>query len=123
MWDSHLGQLAGFLHHIDLVPDAKPHQPVTYCAAIHKCDIEKADVDRMANQVVIFLAPLTDWIASVVFAAKTDSKIRLCRDYRRLNAMAIRDAYSIPKIDECIDSQGGVKIFSILYANSGTGRL
>ena len=33
--------------------------------------------------------------------------------------MTVRDAYPIPRMDECIDSQGDTKVFSTLDANSG----
>ena len=119
MWDGHLGQMAGVEHHIDLMPDAKPLRSVPYRAGIRMRDIEKAEVDKMVEQGVAVPAPPTDWAAPVVFAPKKDGTLRFCVDYRRLNAMTVRDAYPIPRMDECIESLGDAKVFSTLDANSG----
>ena len=61
----------------------------------------------MVEQEVAVSAPPTNWAASVVFVPKRDGTLWLYLDYRRLNAMTVRDAYPIPKTDECIDSLGG----------------
>ena len=55
----------------------------------------------------------------MVLAPKQDGTLHFYFDDRRLNAMTVRDAYTIPRMDECIDSLEDVKIFSTLDANSG----
>jgi hypothetical protein len=40
-------------------------------------------------------------------------------DYRKLNAITVRDSYLLPRMDECIDSLGDAKIFTTLDCNSG----
>jgi RNase H-like domain found in reverse transcriptase/Reverse transcriptase (RNA-dependent DNA polymerase) len=45
--------------------------------------------------------------------------MRFCIDYRRLNALTVRDSYPLPRMDECIDSLGDARIFSTLDCNSG----
>ena len=122
MWDGHLGQMSGVEHHIDLMPDAKPHRSVPYRAGIRMGDIKKAEVDKMVETGVAVPAPPIDLAVSVVLAPKKDGTLRFCVDYRRLNAMTVRGAYPIPRIDECIESLGDAKVFSTLDANSGTGR-
>ena len=59
------------------------------------------------------------WASPVVLAAKKDGTLRLCVDYRRLNAVTIRDSYPIPRMDECIDSLGEATVFTTLDCNSG----
>ena len=66
-----------------------------------------------------FIEPAnTDWASTVVLVPKTDGSLRFCIDYRRLNAMTVRDAYPIPRMDEFIDSLGDAVIFSTLEFNS-----
>ncbi len=55
----------------------------------------------------------------MVIVPKRDGSARFCVDYRKLNASTIRDAYPIPRMDDCIDSLGEAKIFTTLDCNSG----
>ena len=66
------------------------------------------------------IEPVTsEWAAPVVFAPKKDGLQRFCVDYRRLNAVTVRDSYPISRMDECIDSLGDSQVFSTLDCNVG----
>lgn len=54
-----------------------------------------------------------------MFAPKKDGTKRFCVDYRRLNALTVRDTYPIPRMDECIDSLGDAKVLTTLDCNAG----
>ena len=60
-----------------------------------------------------------EWASPILFVPKPDGTIRFCVDYRRLNAMTVRDSYPIPRMDECIDSLGDARIYTALDANCG----
>ena len=49
--------------------------------------------------------------------------MRFCFDYRRLNAVTVKDSYPLPRIDDCIDTLGEAVIFSTLDAYSGYHQL
>jgi hypothetical protein len=42
------------------------------------------------------------WASPIVLIPKPDGSIRFCVDYRRLNAMARKDSYALPRMDDCI---------------------
>ena len=55
----------------------------------------------------------------IVLVRKKDGKLRFCIDYRKLNSRTVRDALSLPRIDETLDSLVGAKFFSCLDLKSG----
>ena len=85
-------------------------------------DIEKAQMDKMVEQRVTFLAPLTDWTVLVVFTPKKYNEQRLFEDNVRLNSNAVRDSYPILRTNECIDTLGDAKVFSAQDSNTGYGQ-
>ena len=48
----------------------------------------------------------------ILFAKKKDGTMRMCVDYRRLNANAVIDRYPIPRIDDMLDRLAGCRVFS-----------
>ena len=59
------------------------------------------------------------WANVVALVRKKDGSLRFCIDLRRLNARTIKDAYSLPHIDETLDCLGGAIIFTSLDLKSG----
>jgi hypothetical protein len=59
------------------------------------------------------------WCAPVVIVRKKNGKFRLCQDYRLLNALMIRDASPLPRMDALLDSLGGNIFFVTLDFASG----
>ena len=59
------------------------------------------------------------WASAVVLIQKKDGSLRFCIDLRCLNARTIKDAYSLPRIEETLDCLNGVKYFTSLDLKSG----
>ena len=102
---------------------AKLLPSVPYRVGIRMCEIEKAEIQKMLDEGVASTASPTDWAAPVVFVPKKDNTLRFCVDYRRLNAVIMRDAYPIPRMDECMDNLGEAKVSSMFDANSGSWQI
>jgi hypothetical protein len=50
---------------------------------------------------------------------KKDGSLRMCVDYRPLNAMTIKNKYSLPRIDVLFNQLAGAKVFSKIDLRSG----
>ncbi|GBG78690.1 hypothetical protein CBR_g27915 [Chara braunii] len=61
--------------------------------------------------------------APVLFIRKKNRDLRLCIDYRKLNAQTIRNAGPLPRIDDLLERLGGAKFFSKLDLKSGYHQL
>ncbi len=83
----------------------------------HKArEVEKTEVEEMLRLEVIEPAS-TEWSSPVVIVPKPDGRWRFCVNYRRLNALSLKNSYPLPRMDECIDSQGDAKFFKALDCN------
>jgi Reverse transcriptase (RNA-dependent DNA polymerase) len=60
-----------------------------------------------------------EWDSPIVLVPKPDGSLRFCVDYRRLNAITVKDTYQLPRMDECIDSLGEAVVSTTLDCNSG----
>lgn len=118
MWDGHLGEISKAKHRICLEENAKPIFQVPYRVGQKWRELEKAEVNKQLGVGVIEPSS-AEWAGPVVFAPKKEGTLRFCVDYRRLNAMTVRDTYPIPRIDVCIVSLGDAVVFKLLYASSG----
>ena len=59
------------------------------------------------------------YASPIVLVRKKDGQLRLCVDYRQLNAKTRRDAFPLPRIEETLDSLSGACWFSTLDLASG----
>jgi hypothetical protein len=59
------------------------------------------------------------WGCSALFVKKKDQSLRLCVDYRPLNAVTIKNKYSLPRIDILFDQFAGAKVFLKVDLRSG----
>ena len=48
-------------------------------------------------------------------AKKKGGQLRFCCDFRFLNAVTIKDAYPIPRIDESLSKLGDAKFFTTIH--------
>jgi transposase InsO family protein len=57
--------------------------------------------------------------APILFVQKKDGTLRMCCDWRKLNAQTIKSRYPLPRIDELMDSLQGAQFFTSLDLQSG----
>jgi hypothetical protein len=59
------------------------------------------------------------WSCPALFVKKKDQSLRLCVDYRPLNAVTVKNKYPLPRIDILFDQFSGAKVFSKVDLHSG----
>ena len=57
--------------------------------------------------------------APILFVRKKDGTLRMCVDYRRLNAITVKDRTPIPRVDELLDVLGKASVFTSLDLYKG----
>ncbi|GKD04087.1 putative reverse transcriptase domain-containing protein [Tanacetum coccineum] len=71
-----------------------------------------------------FIRPSTlPWGAPVLFVKKKDGSFRLCIDYRKLNKLAVKNRYPLPRIDDLFDQLQGSSTYSKIDLKSGYHQL
>ena len=76
----------------------------------HLKEMEEVGVIRRSNSA---------WASPVVLVKKKDGSLHFCIDLQKLNARTIKDAYSLPRIEESLDCLNGASIFTSLDLKSG----
>ncbi|MCG8035188.1 MAG: DDE-type integrase/transposase/recombinase [Candidatus Thiodiazotropha taylori] len=115
--DFDLGCLSGVEHKIQTY-DEIPITEKFRRTPLHFQNQEKEYLDKLLKQGVIEPS-VSDWSAAPVLVRKKSGELRYCIDYRALNAKTVKDNYSLPLIDDCLDSLYGKKLFCVLDLSSG----
>ena len=74
----------------------------------------KEEIDKLLR--VGFIRPVkkATWLSSIVVVPKTNGKIRVCVDYRKLNVATIIDAFLLPFTYGILDVVAGHEIYNFL---------
>jgi len=99
-------------HKID-TGDAAPIKQNYFRRSQKEREYVDAELDKMLANGVI-RPSRSPWGAPVVLVRKKSGELRFCIDFRRLNEVTKKDAYPLPRIDECLDALEGSKYFSTL---------
>jgi len=106
MWTGQaLGVIKATQHRIDLNAGARPVCFAPRGAGHTAREAEKAEVKRQLEADFIELTS-SEWGFPVVLVPNKDGTFLFCVDYRLLSIVNMKDSYSLPRMDECIDSLG-----------------
>jgi hypothetical protein len=84
--------------------------------------VELAELKKQIQELLDkgFIRPsISPWGCPALFMKKKDESLRLCVDYRPLNAVTIKNKYPLPRIDVLFDQLVGAKVFSKIDLRSG----
>ena len=108
----------------DLMPfkiDTKEERPVKLkpyrVPVCHQDEVNKQLIS-MEEQGIISLSK-SPWSSPLVVVKKKDGSIRLCVDYRKLNALSMGDSFPLPSIEELLVKVSGSVYFSTIDLKSG----
>lgn len=115
--DEDMGRTSAMKHQIKLVDDAPVSYPYRRIPPALLQEV-KDHINDLAKKG--FIEPSTSSYAApiVVVRKKGTGAIRLCCDYRGLNAKTLKDAHPLPRIEESIDMLSGSKWFCSLDLRS-----
>ena len=67
-----------------------------------------------------FIRPSSSpWASPILLVKKKDGSMRMCVDYRGVNAITIKNKYPLPRVDELFDQLNGARYFSKIDLRSG----
>ena len=87
---------------IDLYLGTEPISIAPYRMAPLELKELREQLDQLLNNRFIRLST-SPWGAPVLFVKKHDETIMLCKDYRRLNRVTVKNKYPLPRIDDLFD--------------------
>ena len=103
-------------------PGSSPPARRPYPVALH----HRAELDRQVKVLLdagIVRRSTSPYAAPVLFAPKKDGKLRMCVDYRLLNAQTVRDRFPTPTASDLIARTRGAQWFSKVDLHSGFHQL
>ncbi|KAL6459344.1 hypothetical protein MHYP_G00328160 [Metynnis hypsauchen] len=115
--DLDFGHASKVKHHINLkdeTPFKQRYRP------IHPSDFEavRKHLQTLLDAGVIRESQ-SPYSSPIVVVLKKNGDVRLCIDFRKLNALTIRDAYALPNLEEAFSALAGSKWFSVMDLKSG----
>ncbi|GBG87823.1 hypothetical protein CBR_g45979 [Chara braunii] len=104
-------------HGITLEDGAVPPRGCIYRMSEEELQVLRAQLDDLLAKGWI-RPSCSPYGAPVLFVRKKNKDLRLCIDYRKLNAQTIKNAGPLPRIDDLLERLGGSKYFSKLDLKS-----
>lgn len=106
-------------HRIILEKDAKPIRQRQHRLNPKYSMMVKEELDKLLNAGFIYPVPYSEWVSPIVMVPKKNGKIRICQDYRQLNAVTKKDFFPLPFTDSILDAVAGHECYSFLDGFSG----
>ncbi|GBG72241.1 hypothetical protein CBR_g11171 [Chara braunii] len=109
-------------HEIILEDGAVPPRGCIYRMSEEELSVLRAQLDDLFEKG--WIRPSSSpYGAPVLFVRKKNKDLRLCIDYRKLNAQTVKNVGPLPRIDDLLKRLGGAKFFSKLDLKSGYHQL
>ena len=113
-----LPPLRGIEHRIDLIPGA----PLLNRAAYLTNPEETKEIEKQIQELLskgMIRESLSPCSVPVILVPKSDKTLRMCMDYRPINAITVRYRHPIPRLDDMLDELCGATIFLKIDLRNG----
>ncbi len=101
------------IHHTIHLNDPTPSRKRPYRVPERLVEPLKQEVEMMLEMGVIEPSR-SEWSSPVVIVPKKDGTLRVCIDFRKLNAQSRFDAYPMPRIDDLLERIGQARYITTL---------
>ena len=105
-------------HRIELIPGSIPPSRSMYRMSPKEIDEIKKQLTELLEKGLVQPSK-SPFGAPILMVKKKDGTLRMCIDYRALNAITIKNRYPLPRVDELFDRLQGAKYFSKIDLRSG----
>jgi hypothetical protein len=95
---------------IELQPGTTPISKRPYRMPPKELAVLKYQLQELLDKG--YIRPSSPWGSPALFVKKKDGSLRMCVDYRPLNAVTIKNKYPLPRIDVLFDQLASAKVFS-----------
>jgi hypothetical protein len=103
---------------IELLPGTAPISRRPYRMPPNELAELKVQLNELLKKGLIHPS-LSPWGCPAIFVKKKDQSLRMCVDYRPLNAVTVKNKYTLPCIDILFDQLSRAKVFSKIDLRSG----
>ncbi|KAL2641651.1 hypothetical protein R1flu_009238 [Riccia fluitans] len=100
---------------IDLLEGAIPIRQRKYMVNPKYSLLVKDEIDKYLSVGIIFPILSSEWVSPIVIVPKKKiGKIRMCQDFRKLNAASKKDHHPLPFIDQILDRVASHECYNFL---------
>lgn len=105
-------------HDVELLPGTSPLCHPPYRTHSQKSDQVRRVLDYLLQRRLAALSQ-SPWASPCLHVPKADGQLRICTDYRRVNAVTVSDVYPLPRVDDLIDEARQGKFITKIYLLKG----
>ena len=105
-------------HDVRLLEGARPVRQSPYPLHPERLELVNKEIKELLKLGIIEESEST-WAAPIVLVPKPDGTMRLCTDFRKLNAVTVPDPFPMPRVETLINRVGQAKFLTKLDMTKG----
>ena len=115
--DLELGK-TDMVKHVIRIKDEKPFREHYQRIPPHQFDEVKKHLKEML-EIGVIRKSQSPWVSAIILVCKKDGALHFCINLQKINMHTIKDAQTLPRIEDSLDSLNGAVIFTSLDHKSG----